>query len=230
MDSTNTPPAQDQRKVSRDRQEHFWQIGGQALYIISSIFWVFLSTKASLASLPSMSFLMSQRYEVKFGVQRSGWASSCLLTQVQPCKILAVVTFIRFVMLLAPFLSYWGVIGDSKYTAMITLALDFIKGSDAMFIFYGFMSAAVGDVCKLALRMGGSLGILYGLTQFSRFALSTAGHLRGGLVILGIMGAAFKLFLGCCLLYAPKPYQNFTLPGFSFSWKRHWSASFPRTL
>ncbi|CAE7863128.1 mok14 [Symbiodinium microadriaticum] len=166
------------------RQEHFWQIGGQALYIISSIFWVFLSTK------------------------------------VQPCKILAVVTFIRFVMLLAPFLSYWGVIGDSKYTAMITLALDFIKGSDAMFIFYGFMSAAVGDVCKLALRMGGSLGILYGLTQFSRFALSTAGHLRGGLVILGIMGAAFKLFLGCCLLYAPKPYQNFTLPGFSFSWKR----------
>ncbi|CAE7458952.1 mok14 [Symbiodinium sp. CCMP2456] len=166
------------------RREHVWQIGGQGLYIISSFFWVFLSTK------------------------------------VQPCKILAVVTLIRFVMLLAPFLSYWGVIGGSQYTAMITLALGFIKGSDALFIFYGFMSAAVGDVCKLALRMGVSLGILYGLTQFSRFALSTAGQLRGGLVVLGLLGAAFKLFLGCCLFYAPKPYQNFTLPGFSFSWKR----------
>lgn len=97
--------------------------------------------------------------------------------------------------------------------------LSFLAGADQIFVFYNFMGAAVGDIAKLALRMGMCNGILGATSYFGQiaitYAVSTLPSLPesfGGATPLSYFGLLADVLFAVFYICAPAPYREFCLP------------------
>jgi len=131
-----------------------------------------------------------------------------LSVMVRPHVLMSVVCLLRLALLVLPSLHL-----PYEY-GILVIALQVLNSSNYLFMFYSFMMSAVGDVSKLALRMGICAGLMYASATISTRIIEVTYSSTRRYVV----GALYGLFMvaGMVLIsYAPSPYRDFRLPGFS---------------
>jgi glycogen synthase len=148
-------------------------------------------------------------FAVVFWVKLSMW--------VQPSRIMALAVVLRIPFLFVP--AFTMTSSDSLDTVggrtVLFLLLGFLAGADQIFVFYNFMGAAVGDISKLALRMGACNGILIAISFMGQAAFSVItidpNH-REHAYPISVLGAFLNAFLALLYGCAPAAYREFRFP------------------
>jgi len=148
-------------------------------------------------------------FAVVFWVKLSMW--------VQPSRIMAVAVILRIPLLFVPTLAMTSSasLDTVEGRAILFMLLGFLSGADQIFVFYNFMGAAVGDVSKLALRMGACNGILMAVSFMGQAAFTVITldptHQEHSFPI-SVLGAFIDAVLALLYICAPAPYREFRFP------------------
>jgi len=154
---------------------------------------------------------------------------------LQPNRLLAYSLLLRVPLLFLSVVA--GMLGLREEGLLLRLALfcclGFLAGSDQLFVYYNFMGAAVGDISKLALRMGTCNGILVATSSFGQAAIGYAVEnvpviTSTGATPLSFLGLLFDVLLALVYICAPAPYREFRLPDWDLEvmWKHRRTLTF----
>jgi len=151
-----------------------------------------------------------QPFAVVFWVKLSMW--------VQPSRVMALAVVLRIPLLFVPAFAMSSSTSLNTVTgrAILFMLLAFLAGADQIFVFYNFMGAAIGDISKLALRMGACNGVLIAVSFMGQaaFTVLTAfdpSHQQHAFPI-SVLGAVFDGFLALLYSCAPAAYREFRFP------------------
>lgn len=122
---------------------------------------------------------------------------------IPPRRLMAAVVLSRFLLAVPSIIEVSPLVGG--------LSLGAITAGDMVFIYFNFMGKSVGDISRLATRMG----FLIGLQKSCKFLFMPLTECIWGVrVAMAFLVAVLCLAVSLVLMKAPASYSNFCLPNF----------------